>query len=51
MKYAKGLDFEEAPDYKYMMGLITGLAKKEGIDLEDNLFDWDIKAVTIKKHP
>ena len=51
MTYAKGLEFEEAPDYKHMLGLFTRLAKKEAINLEDQLFDWNIRAVTIKKHP
>ena len=50
MSYAKSLEFEQAPDYKYMLGLITGLAKKENIDLNDQLFDWNIRAITIKKH-
>lgn len=34
-----------------MKGLFTGLAKKHGIDLYDNMYDWCVRAVTIKSFP
>ena len=50
LKHAKNLDFQERPDYDYMRGLFTSLAEKEGINLNDKLYDWNVKAVTIKNH-
>lgn len=50
MHYSKNLKFEEAPDYKYMMKLFTSLAEKENIDLHDNMYDWNVRAVTLKNH-
>ena len=40
--------FEEKPEYNYMLDLIRQIAAREGIDLFDNMFDWAVKAVTIK---
>lgn len=50
MNYAKNLKFTQEPDYDYMKGLFTGLAKKCGIDLYDNMYDWCVRAVTIKSY-
>lgn len=50
MHYSKNLKFEEEPDYKYLLSLFTGLAEKENIDLNDNMYDWSVRAVTLKNH-
>lgn len=50
MNYAKNLKFTEEPDYDYMKSLFTELAAKEGIDLYDNMYDWSVRAVTIKNY-
>ncbi|KAG5865041.1 hypothetical protein JTB14_008590 [Gonioctena quinquepunctata] len=42
MRYARKLDFFEAPDYQYLKGLFSGLfAKKKYVD--DGIFDWSGK--------
>ena len=51
MRYTKNLKFEEKPDYKYMKDLIKGCANREGINLYDGIYDWNVRAVTIKNHP
>mmetsp|Transcript_13578 Transcript_13578/g.21197 ORF Transcript_13578/g.21197 Transcript_13578/m.21197 type:complete len:201 (+) Transcript_13578:451-1053(+) len=51
MDYCKNLKFTEEPDYKFMKEQFASLAKKEDINLEDNLWDWSVRAVTIKNHP
>lgn len=33
------------------MGLFKKIAKDEGINLFDNIFDWSVRAVTIKHFP
>jgi len=33
-----------------MMKLFTDLAAREGIDLNDNMYDWTVRAVTLKSH-
>ena len=50
MDYVKNLEFEEAPDYEYMQRLFLTVAKREGICLTDNLYDWNIRAVTLMQH-
>lgn len=40
MKHCRELDFEAKPNYKYLSELLTELAKKEGINLEDKVYDW-----------
>ena len=50
MDYTKNLQFEEKPNYAYMMKLFTDLAAREGIDLNDNMYDWSVRAVTLKSH-
>jgi len=47
MKYVKALKFSEKPDYSFMIKLFTDLAKKEKIDLNDQIYDWNVRAVTI----
>jgi len=43
MKHCRNLNFEEKPDYEYLQQLLTGLAEKEGYNLDDKVFDWVIK--------
>lgn len=49
--YCKNMSFEEKPDYNYMRKLFIDLAKKKKINLDDNIYDWGVKAVTIKYYP
>lgn len=50
MDYTKNLQFEEKPNYAYMLKLFTDLAAREGIDLTDSMYDWSVRAVTLKSH-
>ena len=34
-----------------MKNLFVRLALKEGIDLYDSMYDWSVRAVTIKSYP
>jgi len=51
MDHVKNLEFQEAPDYAYCRSLFTKLAAREEIELDDDLFDWNVRAMTIKNHP
>jgi hypothetical protein len=51
LTYCKSLQFEDEPNYDYMLGLFTKVADREGINLYDNVFDWSMKAVTVKNYP
>jgi serine/threonine protein kinase len=42
INYAKGLKFEEKPDYKYLKGLLTTARKNNKIEM-DGVYDWTIK--------
>ena len=49
MKHCRNLSFEEKPDYVMLLELLTNLAKKEGINLEDrSLYDWVTKEQKIQ---
>lgn len=39
MEYCRGLEYDEAPDYGYLRGLLMNLYKHHGF-LADNLYDW-----------
>ncbi len=39
LKYCRGLDFNEDPDYNYLRNLLGNLYKHHGFD-GDNLYDW-----------
>lgn len=39
LKYCRGLDFNEDPDYNYLRNLLGNLYKHHGFD-SDNLYDW-----------
>ncbi|EGN97475.1 hypothetical protein SERLA73DRAFT_92593 [Serpula lacrymans var. lacrymans S7.3] len=47
-KYARGLEFEDLPDYDGLRALFRGLAKKKGIDY-DNVYDWTLGNEKVKK--
>ena len=51
MHYCRNLDFEQEPNYDYLLDLISSIAQERQIDLHDNVFDWNIRAVCIKNHP
>lgn len=40
-KHVMGLQYEDAPDYEYLCGLLTNLYKKEGL-AADTPFDWNV---------
>lgn len=42
INYAKGLKFEEKPDYNYLQSLIQKMARENSITF-DQYFDWIIK--------
>jgi len=44
LRYVRGLDFFETPDYAMLRKLFTDLMEKEGMDL-DYHFDWIDKQV------
>ena len=33
-----------------MMNIFTDLAARENIDLNDNIYDWTVRASTLKNH-
>lgn len=43
MTHCRDLQFEAKPNYKYLNDILTELANKEGLNLEDKMFDWVIK--------
>jgi hypothetical protein len=45
INYAKGLKFEERPDYKYLKNLLTQARKASKIEM-DYVYDWSSKAST-----
>jgi serine/threonine protein kinase len=47
-EYCKKLEFKDKPDYTYLKGIFQRIANNEGINLFDQLYDWSIRAVTIK---
>ena len=51
MEYCKNLQYEQKPDYAYLKKLIQECAWRYGIDLFDKVYDWAIRAVTIKNFP
>lgn len=47
LKYCKGLEFEQKPDYRYLRGLFRECFQREGFKL-DYLFDWTL--IKLKEH-
>lgn len=51
IEYSKDLEFDQRPDYKYLKGLFEQIAQREGFDIFDRVYDWCVKAVTMKHFP
>jgi len=51
MNYCRNLSFKHEPDYAYLKSLFKKMADREDINLNDKLFDWSIKAMTIQCFP
>lgn len=51
MNYCRNLKFEEKPDYNYLKDLFRNIAKQEGFELDDKIYDWSVKAVTLQCFP
>lgn len=49
MKYCRNLDFEQKPNYQYLIDLMKGLAQKSAININDRRFDWVIKEEKLGK--
>jgi hypothetical protein len=47
MRYCRNLHFQETPDYDYLISIFRKLARKEKMDLDDKVYDWNIKATCI----
>ncbi|OCH89941.1 kinase-like protein [Obba rivulosa] len=47
-KYARGLEFDDLPDYDGLRALFRGLAEKHGIEY-DGVFDWDVPKPGLKE--
>lgn len=45
VQYARGLKFEEKPDYRYLSSVFLNLASRESISIDNN-FDWQIPRIT-----
>ena len=43
MNHCRELQFEAKPNYKYLNDILLDLANKEGLNLENKVFDWVIK--------
>lgn len=43
MEHCRNLQFEEAPNYEYLIDLFNRIAEREGFNLDDENFDWVIK--------
>ena len=50
-EYCRYLEFKEKPDYSYLKNIINRVAHANGIDLFDKIYDWSVRAVTIKHFP
>lgn len=50
-EYVRNLSFEEKPNNEYLKELLKDLARKNNIDLETQLYDWNLKITMIKNHP
>lgn len=43
MKHCRNLNFEEKPDYDFLINTLTNLCEKDGFDLNDKIYDWVTK--------
>ena len=51
LQYIKDLTFIDQPDYGGLKTLIQRLATRKHIDLFDKIYDWSVRAITIKDYP
>lgn len=49
--YAKKLRFDQRPDYQSLIEIIEEAAQGLGVNLNDGVFDWSVKATIVKKYP
>ena len=49
MHYCRNLEFQQIPDYDYLTSIFRELARSEKMDLDDKVYDWNIKATCILK--
>jgi len=47
MHYCRNLEFKQIPDYDYLISIFRKLARREKMDLDDKVYDWNIKATCI----
>ena len=47
----KNLAFIDQPDYPGLKKMFIKLGKKKNIDLFDGIYDWSVRAVTMKSYP
>ena len=48
-RYARGLEFDDLPDYDGLRRLFRGLAERVNIEY-DGVFDWTVPAMKHRKH-
>ena len=51
LRYCRKLGFKEPPNYRMLISLFEDLASKKNIKLDDNLYDWSVKAVIMRDYP
>lgn len=51
LRYTKSLTFKDKPDYEGLSSLVAKMASRENIDLDDGIYDWNIRAIMIKDFP
>lgn len=49
IKYARELEFEKKPDYKYLKELLIKAREKNGINIDKVKYDWVIKNEEVKE--
>ena len=47
IQYARNMNFEDKPNYKYLRSLIRKIAKNNGIKLDYNKFDWIVNKLDV----
>lgn len=51
MVYCQELQFSQKPDYNYLKQLFYKIADRENFNLDDKVYDWTMKAITIQCFP
>lgn len=49
MKHCRALNFEEKPDYAYLITILKELGEREGLDLDYCNYDWVSKCQKMTK--